>query len=106
MDDSRPTYFEINSFKMSCLDLTLASPALARDREWNVLGNNSVGSNHFPVLSQFVRSLIMDPGDRVVRSDYVQAKWDKFEEGTVVGLGEVNSTGSGDEYNDSLIEMM
>lgn len=46
-----------------------------------------------------------DPGDKVKRLDFSQAKWDKFEEDTAVGLGDVNSSESREKYN-SLIAMM
>ena len=57
MNDTSPTQFETNSLKMSCLDLTFASSVLARVGEWNVLDKDSMGSDHFPIISQFGRSL-------------------------------------------------
>ncbi len=38
--------------------------------------------------------------------DLTHAQWDKFEEGTAAALGEVNSTGCIDKYNNSLSAMM
>lgn len=84
MNDTRPTRFETNSLKMSCLDLTFASSALARVGEWNALDKDSMGSDHFPIISQFGRSLYMNPGDQVKRFDFARAKWDEFQ----IGIGE------------------
>lgn len=106
MNDTRPTRFETNSLKMSCLDLTFASSALARVGEWNVLDKDSMGSDHFPIISQFGRSLYMNPGDQVKRFDFARAKWDEFQIGIGEGLGVINSFGSIDDFNDSLSEMI
>lgn len=106
MNDSRPTRFDINNLKMSCLDLTIAFPTLAQVGEWDVLGKQSMGSDHFPVLSQFGRSLIVVQGDLGKRFDFSRAEWGKF--GVEIGksLGEINSEGSIDEFNDSLSKMI
>lgn len=82
MNVCRPAQFEINTCNIAHLDLTLASPALARNWQWDALGENSMGSGHFPVLSKFGRSLVMDSGDEVKRFDFARAEWDKFTEGT------------------------
>ena len=106
MNDSRPTRFDINTLKMSCLDLTIASPTLARVGEWDVLGKHSMGSDHFLFLSQFERSLIVVQGDIAKRFDFSRVEWGKF--GVEIGksLREINTEVSIDEFNDSLSKMI
>ncbi len=60
---------------MSSLDLTLASPVLARTGECHVLRKDSMGSDHFPVLGRLGRSLIIGSGDRMQRFNFARAEW-------------------------------
>ena len=91
---------------MSCLDLAFASPALARVGEWDVLDKRSMGSDHFPIVSIFGRSLILDPGIQVKRFNFVRAKWNEFQVGVAESVNEINSDGCIDEHNDSLTKMI
>lgn len=85
LNDNTPTRFDIDINKTSCLDLTFATPALARIAEWKVLNKDSIGSDHFPVVSTFKRALVIHQSDRVARFDYSRADWNTFREGTTAG---------------------
>ena len=65
-----------------------------------------MGSDHFPVLNQFGRSLIVVQGDLGKRFDFSRAIWGKFGVEIEKSLGEINSEGSIDEFNDSLSKMI
>lgn len=106
MNDGSATRYDVNTLKMSCLDLTLASPVLARVGEWRVLEEESMGSDHFPILCTFGRSLTMEAGGSVSRFDFSRAKWEEFESNIGENLEFINSEGSIDDYNDSLSEVI
>lgn len=61
-----------------------------------------MGSYHYPVLSSFGRSLIVEIFENVKWFDFARADWDKFMEGTAAALGEVDSSGSLEDHNDVL----
>lgn len=53
INDGRPTRYNIARNTSSHLDLTIASPSLARVGEWKVMDTNNLGSDHYPILSNF-----------------------------------------------------
>lgn len=106
MNDGSATRYDANSLKMSCLDLTLASPGLARVGEWKVLDESSMGSDHFPILCTFGRSLTMEAGGTVSRFDFSRAEWRVFEDSIGRNLEGVISDGSIDDFNNSLSEVI
>lgn len=57
INDGNPTRYKIGANKMSCIDLTITSAALARVGEWDVFFQDTIGSDHFPILSSFRRTL-------------------------------------------------
>ena len=106
MNDGSATRYDVNTLKMSCLDLTLVSPVLARVGEWKVLEEASMGSDHFPILCKFGRSLTMEEGGTVSRFDFSRAEWDVFEGSIEENLESINSDGSIDDHNNSLSEVI
>lgn len=106
LNDNSPTRFDVNTNRTSCLDLTFATPALARIAEWKVMNKDAIGSDHFPVVSTFKRALVTNQSDRMARFDYSRADWNKFREVTIAGLDIINSDGSIEEMCESLTAMI
>lgn len=46
LNEGRPARFQVGSVNASCVDLTIVSAEIA-SCEWNVLDQNSIGSDHF-----------------------------------------------------------
>lgn len=101
LNTGAPTRIDPNSCKGSCLDLTFVTPSLARLGEWRV-ESDSWGSDHFPVSSHFGRSLVEETRERDRRFNFSLVDWGKFNENVSAGIEDVNSSGSIDEYCDSL----
>lgn len=53
LNDGHPTRVQLNSLTSSCLDLMVVTCELAEKSEWEVLGSNNMGSDHFPTMGTF-----------------------------------------------------
>ena len=106
INDGRPTRYDIARNTSSHLDLTIVSPSLARIGEWNVFNTNNLRSDHSPILSGFGGELRREEGERVPRYNFARAEWDKFQEKAKSLVGEVDSDGSVDKWNDNITAMI
>ena len=106
MNDGRPTRFEIKTGVGSCIDLALASSEYARVGEWDNMDRCSMGSDHFPILLKFGKTLLTDDQTRPTYFNYGTADWEKFSSKCDSGLDSVNGEGSIDERNNSLCAMI
>lgn len=99
LNDGRPTRIQVNSGSLSCIDLTFASGELVRCGKWYPMDLNTLGSDHFPIFSEFGSALQVEK-ERVERGfNFLKADWDKFRDQLVRSLGDVNSQGSTDEWS-------
>ena len=106
LNDGRPTRFDIRTGRVSCIDLAIASPELAGKGEWETIEENTLGSDHFPIVMGFGQQLRVEEDTRPRPLNYNKAKWDEFGEGCRRGLDSVKGDGTIDEWNNSLCEMI
>ena len=65
-----------------------------------------MGSDHFPILLKFGKTLLTDDQTRPTYFNYGKADWEKFSSKCDSGLDTVNGEGSIDERNNSLCAMI
>ena len=106
MNDGRPTRFEIKTGAVSCIDLALASSEYARVGEWDNMDRYSMGSDHFPILLKFGKTLLTEDQTGTTFFNYGKADWEKFSSKCDSGLDSVNGEGTIDEWNNSLCSMI
>lgn len=70
------------------------------------MDTNNLGSDHYPILSNFGGDLRREEGERVLRYNFSRAKWDKFQEKAKSLVGEVDSEGSVDRWNYTISSMI
>ena len=102
VNDGRPTRLEIKTGVLSCIDLALASSELARVGEWDFMDRYTIGSDHFPILLRFGKTLLTEEQTGLGYFDYSKADWEKFREKCDSALGSINGEGTIDEWNNSL----
>lgn len=64
----------------SAIDLTLATITLADKCEWEVLKDNVIGSDHFPITIQVGMEVTIEHEVKNERWILEKADWDKFRE--------------------------
>ena len=106
LNDGRPTRFDIRTGRVSCIDLTIASPELAWKGKWETWEENAMGSDHFPIVVRFGQPLLVEEDTRPRPLNYNKAKWAEFAEGCLEGIDSVEEDGTIDEWNDSLCSML
>lgn len=71
-----------NCFKNteSVLDLTFISSSLAAVSTWKVLKHNTIGSDHYPVVTKIGLKIMYEKEDRIPRWKLEKANWKEFQE--------------------------
>ena len=82
------------------------SSECARVGEWDNLDRYSMGSDHFPILLKFGKTLVTDDQTRPTFFNYGKADCEKFSSKCDSGLDSVNGEGTIDEWNNSLCSMI
>lgn len=73
LNDGRPTRFDIRTGNVSCIDLALASSELARVGEWDCLDRYTIGSDHYPILLRFGKTILSEEQDNQKFFNYSKA---------------------------------
>jgi len=103
INDGSGTRIDIGSGKMSALDLTLVSDNLARKSTWNVMTQNNIGSDHFPILCKIGVEIQKEKVERIQRWAFNKANWEQFKERCEEYLeGIMGATEDVDELNTSI----
>lgn len=80
INDGGYTRVELIKGKYSNLDLTLVSESLAGRCDWKVLKQNTIGSDHYPILSSIGIQIIRTVVERMPRWKFRTADWENFKE--------------------------
>ena len=106
LNDGGVTRQDIVKNKVSCLDLTIATPSLARSAKWEVWTGINLGSDHFVVMCEFRHEVRKEHTIGIQRYNFLQARWSDFRDRVFNSLSSVDSSGSVEKWNLSLISVI
>lgn len=88
LNDGNYTRVNVATGKESVLDLTVVSDLIAGSTEWEIMGQDTIGSDHYPIMStvrvQGRRNVISKGGKGNWKYD--KASWDEFMKLSQEGL--------------------
>lgn len=80
LNDGSGTRMDVVRGTESAIDLTLATITLADKCEWEVLKDNAIGSDHFPIKIQVGMEVVIEREVKNERWILEKADWEKFRE--------------------------
>lgn len=80
LNDGSGTRMDVVRGTESAIDLTLATVTLADKCEWEVLKDNAIGSDHFPIKIQVGMEVAIEHEVQNERWILEKADWNKFRE--------------------------
>lgn len=80
LNDGSGTRMDVVRGTESAIDLTLATITLADKCEWEVLKDNAIGSDHFPIKFQVGMEVAIEREVKNERWVLEKADWEKFRE--------------------------
>lgn len=83
----------------SAIDLTLVTSELATGSSWEVLANNSIGSDHLPIIIKFDLSNVVEL-DGIMRWNFAKTNWEMFAKLCDNEFDKIDMAGSIDEINE------
>ena len=78
LNDGSGTRIDVRTNRTSCLDLTIVSGKMSSLCEWNVMSDNNLGSDHFPIICSLNFELYVQEGYDIERWCFGKADWNKF----------------------------
>ena len=78
LNDGRDTRIDISSGRETVIDLTLVSAQFARCSKWNVIQDDCIGSDHYPILCEIGVGTVHTEDVTFPRWNFKKAKWDDF----------------------------
>lgn len=75
----RPTWFKTSRAISSSIGITITSAELALISGWELMDQNTMGSDHLPIISRFGRCLIEEPINFSLRLNFKIVNWIEFE---------------------------
>ena len=94
LNDDTSTRIDMVRGNESAIDLTIATKDVADKCSWEVLREGTIGSDHYPVVTQIELDLVREHNVRDGRWILRKADWDTFSEFSECGLLGLNSNQS------------
>lgn len=96
LNDGRRTRIDISTGRESVLDLTILSSRMA---EWEVYGEDTTGSDHYPIICKLDIDVRLSLEDSHGRWIFKKAEWKSFKKTSDLYISSVQETNN-DERNE------
>ncbi len=102
MNDGRGTRINIKTGKESAIDLTLVSNSLAGVSNWEIWKNDTVGSDHYPVVCSIGERGEIRLNGGNLKWIFGKADWDKFQKLNEEAIIKIDLSEDIDEMNNQI----
>lgn len=92
LNDGRRTRIDIRTGKESVLDLTILSSRMAPKCKWEVHGEGTIGSDHYPIICKLDVDVRLSSEDSHGRWIFKKAEWKRFKETSDLYISSIQET--------------